>query len=152
MQKETRVKFVRGLFQLKSLLSYRFGKDDDSRVKNVSAKEYLLMKEVAENHADLAQIREYLCVSKSAVSQMLKALERKGYLVREVDPANRRNLIVTLTEAGERAVEVKEAEFDAQLEQICRDMDDREIGQLIGLVNQLSETIARVRPPMGEVR
>src|SRR5699024_12291720 len=46
---------------------------------------------------DLTSVREYLAVTKASVSQMLASLEKRGLLVRQIDPTNRRNLIVTLT-------------------------------------------------------
>ena len=56
-------------------------------------------------------MKEYLSVSKAAVSQMLSSLEKRGYLTREVDGSNRRNIIVVLTEEGRVVFEKKNEEF-----------------------------------------
>lgn len=46
-----------------------------------------------------------LGVTKQAVGQVLKELERRGYVIREADPADRRARRVRPTEAGRRVVE-----------------------------------------------
>ncbi|MEV6060011.1 MarR family winged helix-turn-helix transcriptional regulator [Nocardia asteroides] len=53
-------------------------------------------------------LAEQFLLDKSTVSRQVGALERLGYLTREVDPANRRNHILRATTAG-RAV-AREAE------------------------------------------
>ena len=53
--------------------------------------------------APLAQIIKELAVSKQAAGQLIDTLVLRGYLEREVDPADRRRLTLTLTERGRAA-------------------------------------------------
>ncbi|MFB7874565.1 MarR family winged helix-turn-helix transcriptional regulator [Nocardia sp. NPDC056064] len=50
-------------------------------------------------------LAEQFLLDKSTVSRQVSALEKQGYLAREVDPGNRRNHLLRATEAG-RAVAV----------------------------------------------
>ncbi len=53
--------------------------------------------------APLAQIIKELAVSKQAAGQLIDTLVLRGYLDREVDPADRRRLTLSLTERGRAA-------------------------------------------------
>jgi DNA-binding MarR family transcriptional regulator len=73
---------------------------------------------IAGTGAPLSQIIGWLGVSKQAAGQLVDALVTRGYLLRSVDPDDRRRLTVTLTERGEAAASViREAvdEVDAAL-------------------------------------
>ena len=96
--------FLHALFVLKSLLGTQFSKSAKTQIHSLSMAEYALMKHVSET-ASLTEIREYLSITKAAVSQMLSSLEKRGFLTREIDRANRRNLIVFLTPAGQQVLQ-----------------------------------------------
>ncbi|MEJ0024292.1 MAG: MarR family transcriptional regulator [Alphaproteobacteria bacterium] len=73
---------------------------------------------LARTETPLAQVVEELGVSKQAAGQLVDTLVQRGYLTREIDPADRRRLTVTLTERGRAAAEAQEAarqEVDADL-------------------------------------
>lgn len=48
----------------------------------------------------MSEIAEAMAVTQGAVSQTASRLEKKGYIVREADPANRRKIRAKLTEKG----------------------------------------------------
>jgi DNA-binding MarR family transcriptional regulator len=58
---------------------------------------------LAWGEAPLSQIIRELRVSKQTAGQLVDALVLRGYLEREVDPADRRRLTITLTERGKAA-------------------------------------------------
>ena len=73
---------------------------------------------LALGEAPLAQIIRELRVSKQAAGQLVDALVLRGYLDRQVDPADRRRLTVTLTERGRAAADTQIAArmaIDAEL-------------------------------------
>ena len=45
---------------------------------------------------------ETLCLKSNTVTPLLKKLEDKGYIKKEKDPEDARNLVITLTEQGKR--------------------------------------------------
>lgn len=69
----------------------------------------VLWEERRVNEAFLCQT---LCLKSNTLTPLLKKLEAKGYVRRERDPADRRNLEISLTEAGlalrEKALSVPE--------------------------------------------
>ncbi|OJU09767.1 MAG: hypothetical protein BGN86_05775 [Caulobacterales bacterium 68-7] len=68
--------------------------------------------------APLSALINDLKVSKQAAGQLIDTLVMRGYLTREVDPNDRRRLVVTLTERGRAAAEAQaagRAEVDAAL-------------------------------------
>lgn len=69
--------------------------------------------------APLGSIIEALGVSKQAAGQLVDTLVVRGYLVRAVDPEDRRRLTISLTERGKAAAQAIRAavvEVDAELE------------------------------------
>lgn len=106
--------------------------------------EYILMKMVSEatdEYANLTDIREYLAVSKAAVSQMLSSLEKRGFVIREIDPENRRNLIVALTASGAEILRVKDAEADGRIEKILSIMGEQDAEQFVRLIQKMNDAV-----------
>lgn len=68
---------------------------------------------LALGEAPLSQIIRELRVSKQAAGQLVDALVLRGYLERQVDPADRRRLTVTLTERGRAAADTQKAAREA---------------------------------------
>ena len=139
MTDELKFEFLHSLFVLKSLLGAEFGNSKTDQ-PTLSMPEYILMKKTAETESgctDLTQVREYLAVSKAAISQMLSSLERRGLLVREIAPQNRRNLLLTLTPAGEGALESKRIEVEQRVAEIVSCMGQAETEQFTALIGTL---------------
>jgi DNA-binding MarR family transcriptional regulator len=61
---------------------------------------------IAHSGAPLSAIIAHLGVSKQAAGQLVDALVLRGYLERSVDPADRRRLVITLTDRGQAAAAV----------------------------------------------
>ncbi|NLE90427.1 MAG: MarR family transcriptional regulator [Dehalococcoidales bacterium] len=107
--------------------------------------ELILMNGVANNTADsannvgMADIRTYLQVTKGAVSQMLGSLEKKGFINRDIDKSNRRNLIVTLTPEGRQILEQQYSAFSDRLETIISRLGEDDVRQMVGIVNRMIE-------------
>ena len=98
---------------------------------------------VARTGAPLAQVIRQLGVSKQTAGQLVDTLVARGYLDRQVDPEDRRRLVVLLTDRGEGAAAV------------IRDVVDRVEAQLAERVGQehLADTrhtlAALIRPGVG---
>ena len=145
MSKELQNELVQAMFRLKKMMNYGLGRDTNNI--NITMSEYILMREVAENTKDvynpsaLTEVREYLSVSKAAVSQMLNSLEKRGYILREIDPNNRRNIIVSLTEEGKTAFEKKNQEFYNRFEMVIRGIGEKDVSQFIAMINKMSDAM-----------
>jgi DNA-binding MarR family transcriptional regulator len=145
MNKDLNIELIHSIFQFKKLVSTGFGMDMTEDKSNISMMELLLMDGIADNTAEsggnisLSEIGGYLAVSKGAVSQMLGSLEKKGYINRDVDRNNRRNLIVTLTDKGREALEKQLETFSGKLERIISQLGEDDVRQMIGIVSRMIE-------------
>ena len=133
---------LHSLFLLKSLLNSEFGKKSDS--EDLTMPEYALMRQFAldNNTTDLTSVREYLAVTKASVSQMLASLEKRGLLVRQIDPANRRNLIVTLTPVGIERLRKKEFQVERRLQELLTELGRTDALQFIMLINNMNTILS----------
>ena len=133
---------LHSLFLLKSLLNSEFGKKNDPNDLNMQ--EYSLMHKLAsnDNNTDLTVIREYLAVTKASVSQMLSSLEKRGMLIRQIDPANRRNLIVILTPEGKKQLQLKQIQVENRFDQLLEKLGEPDAKQFIHLINKMNNILS----------
>ena len=145
MSKEIQNELVQAMFRLKKMMNRGLGRDLDNA--NITMSEFILMREVAENTKEsynpmaLAEVREYLSVSKAAVSQMINSLEKRGYLTREVDVNNRRNIIVVLTEVGQEVYQKKNQEFFDRFEKVIQGIGETDISHFIAMINKMADAM-----------
>ena len=134
---------LHSLFLLKSLLHSEFGKKSDS--EDLTMPEYALMRQFAleDDTTDLTSVREYLAVTKASVSQMLASLEKRGLLVRQIDPTNRRNLIVTLTSEGIERLRQKEFQVERRLRELLAELGETDALQFITLINKMNTVLSK---------
>ena len=95
----------------------------------------------AENNACIADIQHHLHISKAGVSKMLGVLEEKGYLNRDVDKNNRRNLIITITDKGRDVADTLTKDTDESLAKIIRQLGADETEQFVQYVNKFVEAM-----------
>lgn len=145
MSKEIQNELVQAMFRLKKMMNRGLGRDLDNA--NITMSEFILMREVAKNTKEsynpmaLTEVREYLSVSKAAVSQMINSLEKRGYLTREVDVNNRRNIIVVLTEAGQEVYQKKNQEFFDRFEKVIQGIGETDISHFIAMINKMADAM-----------
>jgi DNA-binding MarR family transcriptional regulator len=115
----------------------------------INMAELIFMKQIAEREADtgyegtwLSAMSEYLCISKAAVSQMLGSLEKKGYITRETNPENRREIIVRLTKVSEEQLAAHQKVFDHRVDMLIDRFGEQDTKELIRLVNKLADILA----------
>lgn len=86
---------------------------------------------------DVSAIHKLHNTSKSAVSQSLKSLEKKNYIVREINLSDRRKVTVKVTEEGMRVIEDVNNYFDKYLDEIIKRFGIENTTQFINLVEEL---------------
>ena len=116
---------------------------------DINMAEFFLMKRVAEmdpeNKFSLFDVQSCLCISKAGVSKMLGALEKKGYLVRDIDRSNRRNIIITLTARGCEVIKRLEGIVDDYLTEYASSLGEDDLKQLILIIDRLEKASEDVR-------
>ncbi|MBU3803826.1 MAG: MarR family transcriptional regulator [Candidatus Cellulosilyticum pullistercoris] len=89
----------------------------------------------------VSTIAEHLKVTPSAISRMLKGLEERELIVREIDKNDRRNTYVTLTEKGEVITKEVEAAINEFTQSIILAMGEEDSKTLIKLFNKLVDVM-----------
>jgi len=77
--------------------------------------------------------------STARISALLGALEKKGQIEREIDKSNRRNILVTITEAGRERVEAEMNEIQGLMTHIFTEMGEANTAEFIRLTKLFSE-------------
>lgn len=121
--------------------------------KDLSLAEFIALACVAGNrdnakdmvYADDLQSRLY--ISKPAISQLLKSMEKAGYIRREINLENRRKLNVTLTEEGQAVLSSAMARYEGALAKIIDAFGVEKTRQMIALN---SEFVAVTRQTLHE--
>lgn len=145
MEQNIDAQLVHSIFQFKRLINSGLGMDAAESKSGLNMTELILMNSFADNTADSennvgsSDIREYLSITKGAVSQMLGSLEKKGFINRDIDKSNRRNLIVTLTPEGRQVLERQYNEFSDRLEKIISRLGENDVRQMVTIVNRMIE-------------
>lgn len=144
-KKKLTSELLHAAFQFKKLMSAGFGMDTAANKSDINISELIFMKEISENSTDsvnnvgLSDICRLLSISKPAVSQMLRSLEKKGYINRDIDKNNRRNLIVTLTHEGRGVLAERYAEHIDKFESIIAHLGEDDVKQMIVIINRMAE-------------
>lgn len=90
-------------------------------------------------------IHRDLHFSKPAISQILNSLEKKGYVMREIDADDRRKITVTLTEKGKHLCEQAQTRTDNLLDEIILRMGEEDMKQLMSLFTRLADIIEAIK-------
>lgn len=122
---------------------------------NLHMGELFVMRKIAANpfnseansevNVDMTNIQNSLCVTKPAVSQMFSALEKKGYISREIDPKDRRRFITSLTPKGEQITIAMKEHADKAITQTIARFGEENMTQLINLFNHFIDIIEDVQ-------
>ncbi|MDR3225296.1 MAG: MarR family winged helix-turn-helix transcriptional regulator [Clostridiales Family XIII bacterium] len=88
----------------------------------------------------VSEIHENLFITKSAVSQTLGVLEKKGYIAREIDKKDRRKIAVTLTAEGEAELKKSMSAAEQVLETLVSRFGESDTKKLIELFERFADT------------
>lgn len=137
--------FMDALFRFKKLGAAFHTKTD------INMRELFMMQSIRENamrqknNIDMPDIQSNLHVTQAAVSQMLNSLEKKGYIIRDIDKTNRRKITVMLTQKGEVLLDNTIGEHERMMEKIFSRYGEDNTKQLIALLNRLSDVADEIK-------
>ncbi len=100
-----------------------------------------LLRALPENGVRASALARDLGVTKQAVGQTLRELEKAGLVERVRDPDDRRALIVRATEAGQRAAEEGEGALRAQEALIAEALGRTRLKALRATLDELANTL-----------
>ena len=90
------------------------------------------------NPSDLTRL---VVQSPGGLTKTLRRLEDAGYIRRRPDPADRRALLVVLTDKGRRAAERADTELHSYYDDLLADFSARERAELTSLVRQVLDRL-----------
>ena len=93
----------------------------------------------------VSELYENLHLSKPAVSQTLNALEHRGYVVREINPHDRRRVTVSITKKGSEVLENAVRCYDGALDELFRLYGEENIRLLTRQLNRFVELYEQLR-------
>ena len=91
-----------------------------------------------------SDIKDFMCVSKGAISQTISSLEKKGYVTREINPENRRKLNVTLTEKGIAILKDSQDDMDDMMLTLLNKFGEDNTKNLVALLNKFADVMKEV--------
>ena len=101
----------------------------------------ILMSLKTREHANQRQLAEAVGIEGATLTHHLTAMEQRGLIQRERDPANRRVQVVQLTDAGERMFLQLAGAATAHDKRLRKGLTSDELTQLSGLLTRLSTNL-----------
>jgi DNA-binding MarR family transcriptional regulator len=86
------------------------------------------------SHMTVSEISKHLHVTPPSITQLLKSLEARGLIERHMDASDRRVIVVTLTEQGERVTDQARGAFSATMKGLIDYLGDEQSNQLADLL------------------
>ena len=87
------------------------------------------------------ELSEIVVRSSGGMTQILDRLERAGLVARTPDPADRRKVLVALTDEGMRTADAANATYAAERERLLADLSPDEVQRLDDAIHRLLEVL-----------
>ena len=111
---------------------------------DLSAKQMILLDFINKNsNVTIGQIAQYMNITSSAVGQLVSKLEEQNYLLRKINPSNRREIFVQLDEAGRKYFEKEEEIRRFIVSKYYSKLEMSELEQLKFIVEKLSGIVLK---------
>ena len=140
-------------------IMYSFGNLDFSKLlNNISKSEYVVLSKIDEyiemaniDYINVTKLSELMNVSVPAVSRVLKGLENKKYIVRNIDILCRRNTRVKLTEEGKVVLKESNDSLNDIFSDYLNELTDDEKMSFINSVEKIYKVfLKRIQQVEGE--
>jgi DNA-binding MarR family transcriptional regulator len=99
--------------------------------------------------ASITEMAERVRYSKQAMTTLVRQLEDDGFLSRKVCAEDQRSFVLSITAAGELALEKKKAQVKGTLQGLLAPLTDEEVSRLVEAFEDIHDLLART---IGEER
>lgn len=99
----------------------------------------------SESSINISEVQSELHITKSAISQRMNSLEKKGFIERKINTEDRRKIVVTLTQTGKDILKETKKSANDNLNKIISHLGEKNIKQLISLLNQVSDVSEEIK-------
>lgn len=124
-------------------------------IRGVSEGEMAILGMLSFTNEPLApgDLAERLQLSSSRVANALRTLERKGFVTREINPADRRGIIVSITPEGGAFGRARYDEAIAGMRDLVSDLGERDAEELVRILERIQDLVVERTgidpPPLG---
>lgn len=100
---------------------------------------------LAHENDDVSQndLKEELCISKAAISEVLQAMERKGMIQKIQSSTDARKNKIILSEVGRKTFEEIEKDMKLLNSKVIKDISDEELILFIQTINKMKKNIKK---------
>jgi DNA-binding MarR family transcriptional regulator len=106
---------------------------------NLSAKQTLLLELIKDGPKTITDISEYFAITASAASQLVSKLEKDGFLQRDINKMNRREILVSLDHRG-IAYQQELSHIDqAMIEKYYLPLENEDLEKLLELYDKIHQ-------------
>ena len=131
--------YLETIFDFKKLINTEFGRGKSDSLSLTD----LLMLEGIKNGESSIELSNRLNLTKAAVSQNTTSLEKRNLITRTINPENRRNVILKISEKGNRLVQQTNNSFDDAFAKFVSEMGESDLETLLSLMKQMSTIIGK---------
>lgn len=134
---------LESIFMIKSsLLNNKISKrfDAELSILGISFTEYLIMyhlKNSSSNTMRRIDLAELMNMSPSGITRLLAPMEKLKLIEKVANPRDARQSLVKLSMAGQTKFKDATVSFDHRATEMLKQLDDKEIQQLDGLLNKI---------------
>ena len=125
---------------MRAARAYR-GRDAQRSCEELSLAQFQLLEPLLEGPASVGVLREAAGVSYPTATRAVEAMVDKGLVTRRADPADRRVVVVCLTEDGRAQVQAKRDAVVAMRMRIASRLSDEELPEAAALLRRLTEAV-----------
>ncbi|WP_099204496.1 MarR family winged helix-turn-helix transcriptional regulator [Scatolibacter rhodanostii] len=139
---------------IKALFRFRKSGLGFPKIPTINMTEFMIMEKISHtdfNHAEgspIADIQDCLHITKPAISQVFTSLEKREFIIREIDKTNRRRIKISLTEEGKQNLKIAKKMVSQTLQKLFSSFGEEKTWQLISLLQELSDISDTVRDEM----
>ena len=90
-------------------------------------------------HMIPSEISSAVGISGARIAATLNSLENKGFITRQIDPSDRRRILVTLTETGKKQEETRRRQLSETIEKIMRQLGEHDAKEYIRITRKIAE-------------
>ncbi|BBE25550.1 MarR family transcriptional regulator [Latilactobacillus curvatus] len=115
---------------------------EPTQAYQLSFEQYLIMKEIADdNSVSLIDIAKKRGVTRGAISRQIRVLLKLDYITQEIDPDDRRRLILNLTPSGQKTVEELNPKIHNRFASWMETFGKKNAKQMLDLMNEFRHKI-----------
>ena len=97
-----------------------------------------------------SEISHYMNISTARMAAALNSLERKGFITRRIDPSDRRQILVELTDQGKAFAHDKQSHMLRHATQLLERLGEEDSLEFVRLLNRVTDIMVELHKEHGE--